>query len=230
MKIIKHPIRILLVDDEPDILEFLEYGLKKEGYLVNTASNGDEALQIAQQSPPDLVVLDLMMPKMDGIATYQQLKQLPDFKQVIITFLTAKDETEVKRLTQTFGVTNYIIKPIRPAVFFHRIKNLLIDGGKIPSSSIPQLNITNKISLNPLTREFVSKRQHYRLTKLEFETLWLLAKKPGQIFTAEEIRRHLYDKSVADELEVEGMIQWLDKKIGGEYLKTVDNLGYKFVC
>lgn len=221
---------ILLVDDEPDILEFLEYGLKREGYSVSVANNGFEAIQLAKSKKPDLVVLDLMMPEMDGITTYHQLIQLPDFQDVIITFLTAKDESEVKKLTQIHGVSNYILKPIRPAIFFHRIQNLLIDGGKIKTPPLSQLYVSNNISLNRLTQEFIGRQRHYRLTKREFETLWLMAKKPGQIFTAEEIRRHLYDKSVANEMEVDGMMQWLHKKIGGQYIKSVKNLGYKFVC
>lgn len=223
-------IHILLVDDEPDILEFLAYGLTREGYRVSTAANGFEALALARKCKPDLVVLDLMMPELDGITTYEQLRQLPNFQDVIITFLTAKDESEVKKLTQKYNVKNYILKPIRPALFFLRIKNLLIEGGKIDGAPLRQLNISNRISLNRLTNEFIAPRCHYRLTKREFEVLWLLANKPGQIFTAEEIRRHLCDKSVADELEVAGMMQWLDRKIGNKYIKTVDKLGYKFIC
>lgn len=224
------PIRILLVDDDQDILEFLSYGLTREGYHVTTAANGLEALNLVHHTQPDLIVLDLMMPVLDGIATYQHLQRQLDFSEVIITFLTAKDEAEVKKLTQEYGVRNYILKPIRPALFFARIKNLLIEGGKIDAAPVRQLNITNRISLNRLTNEFIAPHRHYRLTKREFETLWLLANKPGQIFTAEEIRRHLYDKFVADEFEVAGMMQWLHRKIGGSYIKTVASLGYKFEC
>ncbi|MFK7932528.1 MAG: response regulator transcription factor [Saprospiraceae bacterium] len=223
-------IHILLVDDEPDILEFLAYGLNKEGYQITTAANGYEALDRARESTPDLIVLDLMMPKLDGISTYKKLRQIPDFQNVIITFLTAKDEAEVKKLTLKYGVNSYILKPIRPATFFLRIKNLLIEGGKIDTPTVRQLNISNHISLNRLTNEFVGHHRNYRLAKREFEALWLLANKPGQIFTAEEIRRHVYDKSVTDEVEVAGMMKWLHQKIGGDYIKTVAELGYKFEC
>ncbi|MEL7021381.1 MAG: response regulator transcription factor [Bacteroidota bacterium] len=224
------PIHILLVDDEPDILEFLTYGLRKEGYKVSSARNGREAVCIARTHKPDLIVLDLMMPEWDGIATYKQLKKLPNFQHVLITFLTAKDEGEVKQLSQQYNIKNYILKPVRPATFFLRIQNLLVEEGKIKGIPVRQLNVTNQISLNRLTHEFIGQQRHCKLTKREFETLWLLANKPGQIFTAEEIRRHLYDKFVTNELEVAGMISWLKQKIGGQYIQAVEEFGYKFVC
>lgn len=223
----KKDIKILLVDDEPDILEIVGYNLSNEGYQVITAANGVEAVKIAKKELPHLIILDVMMPEMDGIEACEIIRKNPDLKNTIITFLTARGEDYSQVAGFDAGADDYITKPIKPKVLVSKVKALLRrfkDQEVVDSVKIGDLVINRdeyKIILNG--NEIV-------LPRKEFELLSLLASKPGKVFKRDEI----LDKVWGNEVVVGGRtidvhIRKLREKIGDKSFKTIKGVGYKFV-
>jgi len=221
--------KILVVDDEPDILEFLRYNLVKEGFEVFTAINGEDGLSLARRQKPDLVVLDIMMPKMDGVEVCRALRANSDFDQTIIAFLTAREEDYSQIAALDVGGDDYITKPIRPRVFISRIKALLRrpHRGEAPGHGdvlqIGDLAIDKERILVKRGEEEIE------LAKKEFELLLLLTSKPGKVFSREEIFRKVWGTDViVGNRTIDVHIRKLREKIGDNYIKTIKGIGYKF--
>lgn len=219
--------KILLVDDEPDILDFLSYNLKREGYTVLTASNGKEAISIAKKELPHLIVLDVMMPEMDGIETCRELRAIKGLENVIITFLTARNEDYTQIAGFDVGADDYITKPIKPRVFISRIKALLRRHKEDNvASSIVDLGV---IKIDPEKFMVYKDGKEISLPKKEFNLLTLLCSKPGKVFTREFILDNVWgDDVVVGDRTIDVHIRKLREKIGDDYFKTVKGVGYKF--
>jgi two-component system, OmpR family, alkaline phosphatase synthesis response regulator PhoP len=222
-------MKILLVDDEPDILEFMEYNLRKENYDVVKANNGKEAISKAKKEHPDLIILDIMMPEMDGIETCRQLREMPDFKNTIIAFLTARNEDYSQIAGFDTGADDYITKPIKPRVLVSRINALFrrYDGnkkaGKDSVLKVGDLQIDREQYL------VYKNGESFALPRKEFELLTLLASKPGKVFTRDEILERVWGNDIiVGDRTIDVHIRKLREKLGDETLKTVKGIGYKF--
>jgi two-component system, OmpR family, alkaline phosphatase synthesis response regulator PhoP len=223
-------VRLLLVDDEPDILEFLGYSLRAEGYTVAVAGNGLDALKLARKFLPHLILLDVMMPGMDGIETCQNLRKVPELKEVMIAFLTARGEDYSQLAGFDAGADDYITKPVKPKILISRIKALLKrvhpaeDTKKdIKVISIGELEVDQDRYL--VTR--LGKEVH--LPRKEFELLLLLVKRPGRVFTREDIYRAVWGEDViVGDRTIDVHIRKLREKIGDEHIRTVKGVGYTF--
>ena len=219
--------KVLLVDDEPDILELLRYNLEREGYRVLTAPNGKEALRIAKTERPDLIVLDIMMPGMDGVEVCMQLRSLPEFKNTLITFLTARGEDYSQIAGFEAGADDYITKPGRPKVFVSKVKALL----KRSASDRPEgmMLESNGIRVD-LEKVMVYKgTEEMQLPKKEFELLVLLMSKPGKVYKRDEIYAHIWGNELfVGDRTIDVHIRKLREKIGEERIKTIKGIGYKF--
>ena len=224
----KKDITILLVDDEPDILEIVGYNLSAEGYNVITAENGEKAVKIARKKKPQLIILDVMMPEMDGIEACEQIRRIPELSETIITFLTARGEDYSQMAGFDAGADDYITKPIKPKVLVSKVKALLRRFKEIdPTSNV--VTIGNLV-INREEYKISKNEEEIILPRKEFELLSLLASKPGKVFTREEI----LDKVWGNEVVVGGRtidvhIRKLREKIGDDSFTTVKGVGYKFV-
>lgn len=216
--------KILLVDDEPDILLLLKYNLEKEKFLVRTASNGREGIEVAKDFMPDIIVLDVMMPEMDGIEACLELRELPELKNVLITFLTARGEDYSQIAGFESGADGYITKPIKPRVLVSRLKALLRrkHGVVVPDEENQELKIDRERYI------VIVEGQEINLPKKEFELLDLLMSKPGDIFTREVILDTVWGSDiVVGDRTIDVHIRKLREKIGDHYIKTVKGVGYK---
>jgi len=222
-------LKILIVDDEPDILEFMEYNLKKENYEVITASNGKEAIVKAKKEHPDLIILDIMMPEQDGIETCRHLRDLPDFKNTIIAFLTARSEDYSQIAGFDVGADDYITKPIKPRVLVSRIKALLRRSNGDKKESSKQVVNAGDIQIDRERYLIYQKGEKIVLPRKEFELLSLLASKPGKVFTRDEILNRVWgDDIVVGDRTIDVHVRKLREKLGEENIKTVKGIGYKF--
>lgn len=220
--------KVLVVDDEPDIVELIAYNLKKEGYQVYTASNGQEAVTVAKRVMPDLIILDIMMPKMDGIEACRIMRAMPEFKSTFMIFLTARSEEYSEIAGFNVGADDYIAKPIKPRALLSRINAIL--RRNIQQEDLPE----NKLEIADLVidREafLVFKNgEKIVLAKKEFELLYLLASKPGKVYTREVILKNIWEDSVVvTNRTIDVHIRKLREKIGDHYVTTVKGVGYKF--
>jgi len=220
--------KILVVDDEPDIVELIEYNLKREGYTVFTASNGQEAVSVAKKLNPDLIILDIMMPKMDGIEACRVMRSMPEFKNTFMVFLTARSEEYSEIAGFNVGADDYIAKPIKPRALISRINAILRRNNK------GEETIENKVEIADLIidgKPFWCIKITIRLCwqKKEFELLYLLASKPGKVYTRESILKSIWEDSVVvTNRTIDVHIRKLRKKIGDDYVSTVKGVGYKF--
>lgn len=218
--------KILVVDDEADILEFISYNLKKEGYEVYTALNGKEALPIAKKVKPDLILLDVMMPVMDGIETCKQIKADSDFNKTYVVFLTARAEEYSEIEGFNAGADDYIAKPIKPKVLISRLNAIL--RRKVKEIVSPSIKVKDIL----IDREsFMIYRgdQKIQLARKEFELLFLLASKPGKVFTREYILEKVWGEEVlVVDRTIDVHIRKIREKLGDDYIGTVKGVGYKF--
>jgi two-component system alkaline phosphatase synthesis response regulator PhoP len=219
--------KILLVDDEPDIIEFLGYNLTKEGYDVTTSMNGKEAIEIAKQINPDLIILDVMMPEMDGIETCHELRNTEGLKDVLIAFLSARGEDYSQVAGFDAGADDYITKPIKPRLLISRVKAILrraSDGGKAVVSET-----NNGIKIDREKYLVYKDDKELSFPKKEFELLALLLSKPGKVFTREIILISVWGGDVVvGDRTIDVHIRKLREKLGDNYIKTVKGVGYKF--
>jgi two-component system alkaline phosphatase synthesis response regulator PhoP len=217
--------KILIVDDEPDILELIEYNLKKEGYQVFLARNGQEAVAEAKRSLPDLIVLDIMMPKMDGIEACRIMRTMPEFKNTFMVFLTARSEEYSEIAGFNVGADDYIAKPIKPRALVSRINAILRRNA--PAED-------NKLEIGDLVIDREAYLVFQRgnkvvLAKKEFELLYLLASKPGKVYTREVILKNIWEDSVVvTNRTIDVHIRKLREKLGDDCVATVKGVGYKF--
>ncbi len=221
--------KVLLVDDEPDIIEILSYNLKKEGFTVSTALNGKAALEIMESDVPHVVVLDVMMPVMDGMETCELIRNNPKFDNVLIAFLTARGEDYSQIAGLDSGADDYITKPIKPKVLVSRINALLrrkaTTGGSDNSKVVEILDL--KIDREQYL--VYQNDKQIELPRKEFELLLLMASKPGKVFNREEIFSNIWGNDVVvGGRTIDVHIRKLREKIGEGYIKTIKGVGYKF--
>lgn len=225
--------RILLVDDEPDIIEFIRYNLIKEGFKVEEANNGKEALKKAMDFKPNLILLDVMMPDMDGIETCEELRKIPVLKDTIIAFLTARGEDYSQIAGFEAGADDYISKPIKPKVLISRLNALLKRQGKSDGTGIMDLEISYNNSDLIINKEkylVTHKGRELTLPKKEFELLSLMASRPDKVFTRDEIYNMVWgSKIIVGDRTIDVHIRKLREKIGENLIVTIKGVGYKFV-
>lgn len=223
----KTQTKILLVDDEPDILEIVGYNLAQEGYQIVTASNGKEAILKAKKELPDLIIMDVMMPEMDGMEACENIRKIPELNNVIITFLTARSEDYSQVAGFDVGADDYITKPIKPKLLVSKVKALL--RRQSGSSEVSETLNVGGIEINREEYKIVMGNIEIALPRKEFELFYLLASKPGKVFKRDEI----LDKVWGNEVVVGGRtidvhIRKLREKIGDDFFKTIKGVGYKF--
>lgn len=224
----KKDIKILLVDDEQDILEIVGYNLSQEGYQIVTAENGKEAIAKAKKERPQLIIMDVMMPEMDGMEATEAIRKLPELKDVIITFLTARSEDYSQVAGFDAGADDYITKPIKPKLLVSKVKALLRRLKDDDAKSSETLNVGG-IEINREEYKIIKDDKEIVLPRKEFELFYLLASKPGKVFKRDEI----LDKVWGNEVIVGGRtidvhIRKLREKIGDDFFKTIKGVGYKF--
>jgi two-component system, OmpR family, alkaline phosphatase synthesis response regulator PhoP len=218
--------KILVVDDENDILEFLSYNIKREGAKVYTATNGVSAIEIARKKKPDLILLDVMMPEMDGMETCMQLRESIETRDIIIAFLTARSEDYSQIAGFEAGADDYITKPIKPRVLISRIKALLRRKNR---SNIDAPVELKSLSIDRDRYLVIKDEKELNLPKKEFELLALLISVPGKVFTRDHILSSVWgDDVVVGDRTIDVHIRKLREKIGSTHIKTIKGVGYKF--
>ena len=221
-------IKILLVDDEPDILEIVGYNLKNEGYLVYTANNGVDALKSAKKITPNLILLDIMMPEMDGIEACEKIRAIKSLENTLIAFLTARNEDYSQVAGFEAGADDYITKPIKPKVLVSKVKSLLrrLKAENQADSTV----VVGDITINRDEYVVFKGDKKIFLPRKEFELFSLLTSKPGKVFKRETILDSVWgNEVVVGGRTIDVHIRKLREKIGDDYFKTVKGVGYKFV-
>ncbi len=221
--------KILLVDDEPDVLEFLSYNLRKEGFAVTTASNGREAIEKALTNQPHLMVLDVMMPEMDGITTCEEIKKIPLLRNTLIVFLTARGEDYSQISGFDAGADDYVTKPIKPKLLISRLKALLRRIAEQPAQVTGSLVEVAGFVIDSERYIVLKNGKELILPKKEFELLRLLASKPSRVFTRDEIFAQIWGNNViVGDRTIDVHIRKIREKIGLDVIRTVKGVGYTF--
>lgn len=223
-------IIILLVDDEPDILEIVSYNLMAEGYKVYTAKNGIEALEKAKKKKPHLIILDVMMPEMDGIEACEAIRNTPELAHTLVAFLTARGEDYSQMAGFDAGADDYITKPIKPKVLVSKVKSLLrrVNVADAPEE-LGDIYVVGDITINKEEYKVLIKDKELVLPRKEFELLTLLTSKPNKVFKREAILDTVWGSEVVvGGRTIDVHIRKLREKIGDDYFKTVKGVGYKF--
>ncbi len=223
---LEHPSKILIVDDEIDVLEFIAYNLEREGYKTHIAKDGLEAIRIARLEKPDLILLDVMMPNLDGFAAAEHFRNLRELKNTLIVFLTARNDEESELKGFTVGADDYITKPIKPKLLVSRIKALL--RRRSSGSDQPVVQIGN-ISIDRERHVVKINNDEIFLARKEFDLLSLLASKPGRVFPRAEILNKVWGEDIiVGDRTIDVHIRKIRQKVGDETIKTVKGVGYKF--
>ena len=223
----KSKIKILLVDDEPDILEILSFNLSNEGYQIFTAENGKEGLELAAQHLPHLIILDVMMPVMDGIETCERLRMDKRFENTVILFLSARGEDYSQVAAFESGADDYVTKPIKPRIFNSKVKAML---RRFLKDDVGDSLVLGDMEINVEEYKVIQKGDEITLPRKEFELLYLLASKPGKVFKRLKIMESVWGSDVVvGDRTIDVHIRKLRDKLGDDYFKTVKGVGYKFV-
>jgi two-component system, OmpR family, alkaline phosphatase synthesis response regulator PhoP len=218
---------VLIVDDEDDILEFVGYNLRKEGYQVLTTTNGSDAIQIAKENTPDLIILDIMMPGIDGIETCLQMREIGSLKNTIITFFTARNEDYSQIAGFEAGADDYITKPIKPRLLTSKVAALLRRHAGAEEAGI--VIKVGDLTVDMEKYKVFFKEEEHILPKKEFELLSLLVSKPNRVFTREEIYSRIWgDEVFVGERTIDVHIRKIREKLGAENIKTIKGVGYKY--
>ena len=224
--------KVLVVDDEEDIVEFVSYNLRKEGFDVDVANNGRSAIKVAKNFQPHLILLDIMMPEMDGIETCEEIRTIPSLSNTLIAFLTARSEDYSQIAGFNAGADDFITKPIRPKVLTSRIKAILKRHDHSESSNKENDKENRNLGNLQIDREkhlVTVSGKAIDLPKKEFNLLVLLTSKPSRVFTREEIFDHIWGSDVfVSDRTIDVYIRKLREKIGMEKIKTIKGVGYKF--
>jgi two-component system alkaline phosphatase synthesis response regulator PhoP len=222
--------KILIVDDEPDILEILSYNLRKEGYQVETANNGEEGLKKAGENVPDLIILDIMMPQMDGVEVCRNLRSQREFDNTLIAFLTAREEDYSQIAALDVGGDDYITKPIKPRVLMSRVKALMRRNLKTEEEpDAVNQTVIGDLVIDRERFRVLQSGSEVELAKKEFELLNLLASKPGKVFTRDEIFNKIWGTDViVGNRTIDVHIRKLREKLGDDYIKTIKGIGYRY--
>jgi len=218
--------RILLVDDEEDILEFLSYNLRKEGFKIETANNGISALKKLNKFKPDLIILDVMMPEMDGIEVCENIRKNEKNDDILILFLTARSEDYSELAGFSAGADDYITKPIKPKLLVSRVNAILKRKRKTNETNSP-ISI-GEININKSKHKLLYSGKEIYLARKEFNLLYLLMTIPGKVFTREEIITSIWKDAIVGDRTIDVHIRKIREKIGSNHIKTVKGIGYKF--
>lgn len=222
-------IKILLVDDEADILEFLSYNLKREGFEVYTANNGKEGVEKAKKILPQLIILDVMMPEMDGVEACGEIRLIPELKNSLVVFLTARAEDYSQIAGFDAGADDYITKPIRPKLFITKIKAILRRYSDKTDDTSERVTNFNAFTIDQEQYLILKEQNEISLPKKEFELLLLLTSKPNKVFTREEIFANVWGNQViVGDRTIDVHVRKIREKIGVDCIKTVKGVGYKF--
>ena len=225
----KSDIKILCVDDEPDILEILKYNLSNEGYNVSTAADGKSAIEIAYNISPNLIIMDVMMPNMDGIEACEKLRSDEKFNDTIIMFLTARGEDYSHVAAYEAGADDYVTKPVKPKVLVSKVKGLLRRLKKVIAKDINEI-VFDDIKIDREKYKVYISDNVLNLPRKEFELLYLLASKPDKVYKREKIMESVWGSEVVvGDRTIDVHIRKLREKVGDKYFKTVKGVGYKFV-
>jgi two-component system alkaline phosphatase synthesis response regulator PhoP len=217
-----------LVDDEPDILEIVGYNLSQEGYSIVTATNGKEAIAIAKKEHPQLIIMDVMMPEMDGMEACENIRKIPELSNTIITFLTARSEDYSQVAGFEAGADDYISKPIKPKLLVSKVKALLRRLKGEETKNLETITV-GSIIINREEYKIIKDNVEIVLPRKEFELFYLLASKPGKVFKREEILDKIWGNDViVGGRTIDVHIRKLREKIGDDYFKTTKGVGYKF--
>jgi two-component system alkaline phosphatase synthesis response regulator PhoP len=223
----KENTKILLVDDEPDIVEIIRFNLEQKGYQIFTASDGLEAIKIAEKKIPHLIIMDVMMPNLDGIEACERLRQDNRFNDTIIMFLTARGEDYSYVAAFDAGADDYVTKPIKPKVLLSKVKGLLRRFEE--KEDIQNLIAFNHLVIDRDAYKIIKKGKELSLPRKEFELIYLLASKPGKVFTREKIMDKVWGGDIVGDRTIDVHIRKLREKIGEHYIKTIKGIGYKFI-
>ena len=225
----KSDIKILCVDDEPDILEILKYNLSNEGYNVSTAADGKSAIELAYNISPNLIIMDVMMPNMDGIEACEKLRSDEKFNDTIIMFLTARGEDYSHVAAYDAGADDYVTKPVKPKVLVSKVKGLLRRLEKVIAKDINEI-VFDDIKIDREKYKVYISDNVLNLPRKEFELLYLLASKPDKVYKREKIMETVWGSEVVvGDRTIDVHIRKLREKVGDKYFKTVKGVGYKFV-
>ena len=220
-------IKVLVVDDDPDIVEILKYNLKNSGYSVKSAGNGAEAIKKAKKFIPDIILMDVMMPEMSGIEACEEIKNIDQLSQAIIIFLSARSEDYTQISAYDAGADDYISKPVKPKILLKKISNI---AKKINSEkNAPKTIDLGSIKINKEEYTVIKDKKEILLPRKEFELLFLLATKPEKVFTREEIMNKVWGTQViVGDRTIDVHVRKLREKIGEKHIKTLKGVGYKF--
>ena len=225
----KSDIKILCVDDEPDILEILKYNLSNEGYNISTAADGKSAIEMAYNISPNLIIMDVMMPNMDGIEACEKLRSDDKFNDTIIMFLTARGEDYSHVAAYDAGADDYVTKPVKPKVLVSKVKGLLRRLKKVIAQDINEI-VFDDIKIDREKYKVYISDNVLNLPRKEFELLYLLASKPDKVYKREKIMESVWGSEVVvGDRTIDVHIRKLREKVGDKYFKTVKGVGYKFV-
>ena len=225
----KSDIKILCVDDEPDILEILKYNLSNEGYNISTAADGKSAIEMAYNISPNLIIMDVMMPNMDGIEACEKLRSDDKFNDTIIMFLTARGEDYSHVAAYDAGADDYVTKPVKPKVLVSKVKGLLRRLKKVIANDINEI-VFDDIKIDREKYKVYISNNVLNLPRKEFELLYLLASKPDKVYKREKIMETVWGSEVVvGDRTIDVHIRKLREKVGDKYFKTVKGVGYKFV-
>ena len=225
----KSDIKIMCVDDEPDILEILKYNLSNEGYDVSTAADGKSAIEMAYNISPNLIIMDVMMPNMDGIEACEKLRSDEKFNDTIIMFLTARGEDYSHVAAYDAGADDYVTKPVKPKVLVSKVRGLLRRLQKVIAKDINEI-VFDDIKIDREKYKVYISNNVLNLPRKEFELLYLLASKPDKVYKREKIMETVWGSEVVvGDRTIDVHIRKLREKIGDKYFKTIKGVGYKFV-
>ena len=225
----KSDIKILCVDDEPDILEILKYNLSNVGYDIYLANDGLSAIKKAKEIIPNLIIMDVMMPKMDGIQACENLRANEKFNDTIIMFLTARGEDFSHVAAYEAGADDYVTKPVKPKILISKVKGLLRRFKKVTENDITIIDLNDIIIDKEKYKVYIS-GNNLDLPRKEFELLYLLASKPDKVFKREKIMENVWGgEVVVGDRTIDVHIRKLREKLGDKYIKTIKGVGYKFV-
>tara|TARA_B100001769_G_scaffold171028_1_gene134727 strand:+ start:125 stop:820 length:696 start_codon:yes stop_codon:yes gene_type:complete len=222
-------IKILVVDDDPDIIEIISYNLKKENYKVFSCYNGTDSIKIAEKEKPDLIILDVMMPGMDGIQVCEKLRSKNEFNNTIIMFLSARGEDFTHIAAYDAGADDFVNKPLKPRLLISKVRSLLRRTNKINNVSSMKLNFKGLI-IDKEEYTVKIKDEKLILPRKEFELLFMLSSNTGKVIKREEIMNQIWGEDViVGDRTIDVHIRKLRKKIGSNFIKTIKGIGYKFI-
>jgi len=220
--------RILLVDDEPDIIEFLQYNLEKEGYQIESSQNGEDAIEKALEFEPHIILLDLMMPGIDGVETCRRIREKKDLKNVLISFLSATTEEFAEVAALEAGADDYLYKPISIRLLTSHIKALARRHAELNVKEDHQVIEFEELKLDRGSYQVFKNEQELELSKKEFDILWLLASKPGKVLLRNQIQKKVWGSDIiVGTRTMDVHISKLRNKVGKKLIKTIKGIGYK---